>query len=60
MNWNEALMKALKAFHKEYGENAPLPDGGKFAVVSKGGVMIISSVDGEIEIEIVEKIYQID
>lgn len=60
MNYNELLLKAVDAYHREYGENAPLPEGGKIAAVCDEGVMIISCIDGEIEVEIIEKVYRVD
>lgn len=66
MDWNQALTKALEMYHAEYGVDAPMPQGGKFAVVCDKGVMIVSAVDGEdeevleINIELIEKVYKVD
>lgn len=59
-DWNEIFDKALKAYHREYGDEAALPEGSKIAAVCENGVLILSSVNGEIECEIIEKVYKVD
>lgn len=58
-DWNEILQKGIEKYHREYGNDTPLPEGAKIAIVCDEGVMILSSGADDIDVEIIEKVYDV-